>query len=646
LRRRAGPSVALALLLLPLLPAPTARAGEYAMETVASYVVDPAAQAVVVSVAVTFTNTLPDPPGQISAFSHVDLAIHDGASDVAATDETGALHVDVESRDGVQVASVRTRSRVRYNRSVSFTLTYRLSDAAAPGLFVRPGLVKFPAWGFGTSSEVSVELPAGYDVRADGDPMVIEADGSSIRVTSGPIADPHSWLALVTAVLPTDYLTRRASVPLASGTVDLQVRSWSHDVAWGDRTLALLVRTLPMLEAAIGLPYPHLGPLVVSEAAAGESPGEGAPSATTEIQVAFDASDYTLLHQAAHAWIDDELAKDRWILEGLASHYAARVATQLEVPLPYDPAERAASLAAGAPPLVDWSTRTVGGPADAYGYAASWDLVDRIATTVGEAQLRGALTRVVAGLSAYDPVDAEPVSVDGRPYPAVDTRRLLDQLAAVSELDLSDLFAETALGPGAAGELAEREAARAVYADLLREAGDWGAPDPLRRAMSEWGFDEARAGIKSASAWLVEREALISACEAAGLVPPRRLRERYAAGGGDADATAELHAEQALVDAFAALQTRAAAPRGALDAVGLIGSDEPKAMLAEAAGAFGDGDLGDAAETLDRLELTLNRAPADGAVRLAGVTVVVVLVGLGTGVALRRRSGSHYTAGR
>ena len=636
----------LALILVPLLPPPQASAAEYQMETVANYVVDPVAGEIAVSVAVAFTNTLPDPPGKVSAFTHVDLAIHGGATQVAAEDKAGPLQVDVEAQGGGQVASVRTRARVRYNRSVEFTLRYRLADAATPDLHVRPGVVKFPAWGFGTSSAVSVQLPSGFEVRADGDPMLTDVNGSGLRLTSGPIADPASWLSLITAVLPGEYVTRSATVALSSGTVDLQVRAWSDDVGWGDQTLALLVDALPRLEEAIGLPYPRVGPLLVSESAAGEVSGSDLPSSTAEIQVAFDGSPFTLLHQAAHVWVGDQLAAERWIREGLASHFAALVASELEVSPPYDPAQRAVELAGDAVPLVDWPSGTTSGAAGAYAYAASWALVDRLATSVGEAHLRDALARVVAGVSAYDPTEPDAVVTDGRPYPPVDTRRLLDQLAAVSGVDVSKLFAETAFGSDAAAELARRVVARDAYAGLLDDAGDWGAPDPVRVAMSEWRFEDALALIGHAATWLEGRDALIAACGAAGLVPPDRLHNEYVADGGGPGASAELDAEAALVDAFAGMQARASAPRNPLEVVGLLLAADPSALIAEAGDSFERGDLRAAAASLDRVELELNRAPSDGAVRLAGATVVAALLGLGAGVALRRRSGSHYTAAR
>lgn len=641
--RRLAMAISIALLILPLVPPSLANAAEYEMATVADYVVDPGAGAIAVTVAVTFTNTLPDPPGQISAFTHIDLAIQDGASAVAARDSAGQLPVDVQARDGVQVASVTTRSQVRYKSSVSFTFTYRLSDGAAPDLHVRPAVVKFHAWGFGTSSQVTVRLPAGYEALAAGDPMLPDQNATGLVLTSGPIPAPDRWLAIVTAVPPPDYVTRSASVPLATGTVDLQVRAWSDDAAWGDQTLLLLIQALPLLEEAIGLPYPRVGPLVVSEAAGGEMSSDPLPLTNAEIQVAFDGSPFTLLHQAAHVWISDQLAADRWVREGLASHYAGRVALRLNVELPFDPAVRAEALAADRQPLVDW-VGAAGSSADAYGYAASWALIDSIASAVGETHLAMALTRVIAGLSAYDPTEADGEGTDGRPFPPVDTRRLLDQLVAVSGSDPSGLFRALAFGPAAVAELQERDAARVGYRRLLEAAGDWGAPDAVRAAMSEWRFDEAQARIKEGSAWLAERDALIAKADAAGLVVPARLRDRYVVSGGGSEASAELDAENALLDAYAAIEERALATRAPLEAIGLLLTDDPRQLLAEAADSFGQGALREAAGKIDRLELQLDRAPSDGAVRLAAAVVLLALVGLGLAVALRRRSGSHYTA--
>ncbi len=468
--RRLGAAVTLALQVAVLLIPATAVAADapYTMATVAGYAVEPATGGIGVTVAVVFTNTTPNPSGQVSGFDRIDLAVHDGASELAAADSKGSLAVELVDRDGVQVASVRPRARVLFNRSVSFTLTYRLVDGVAPDVHVRPEVVRFAAWGFGTSSEVTVELPGGYQARADGDPMLIDTGGAVVRLTSGPITEPASWLALITATRPTEFETQAASVALASGTVDLQVRAWTGDPAWGERTLATLVAGLPKLEEAIGLPYPRVGPLVVTETVGGEGSADQQPLPTAEMEIAFDADTFTLLHQAAHIWISDQLAADRWLREGLASHEAARVAVSLGAALPYDPTRRAGELAADAFPLAEWDSPPTISAREAYGYAASWAFINRIAAAAGEGNLPRTLRRVVAGVAAYDPTDADQLPLTGQRFPPVDTRRFLDQLAAASGIDLPNMFGQVALGPEALPELAARRTARDAFEKLLR----------------------------------------------------------------------------------------------------------------------------------------------------------------------------------
>lgn len=644
--RRLAAALALALLLAPLLGRGDARAAEYSMATVVRYLVDPAAGEIAVSVEVVFTNTTPNPAGRVSGFDRIDLGIHDGASDVRAEDASGPLTVDLETRDGILVASVKARSRVRFEGSVRFTLAYRLVDGAASGLHVRPQVVEFAAWGFGTGSEVTVELPEAYAVATDGDPLTSSTDGTRKQLTSGPIANPGSWLALVTATRPATYATLSQSVALASGTVDLQVRAWVDDEAWGRRVLALLAQALPIMEEAIGLPYTRVGPLVVTEAVSGAGAPAEPASPGAEIQVAFDEPDFTVLHEAAHVWIGEQLAADRWIREGLASHFAAQAAAGLGVELPYAPAQRAAELQDDARPLAAWGADAMSPAEDAYAYAASWSFIDQIATAVGEADLVQAIGRVMAGLSAYDPADPDPTVPSRLGVTPVDTRRLLDQLAAVSGVDLANAFRDVALGPDAALELAQRAGVRAAYVDLIEAAGDWGAPDPIRVEMADWRFDDARSGIEEARAWLLERDRLIERIAAASLTTPDRLRERFMAGGGGSEVASELEAERAVVDAFLAVQAQVTAPRGPLDAIGLLGGDDPRTLLSEAALSFSAGDLRTAADTLEAAALRLNRAMVDGLVRAATIVVLTAVMSVPVSRSIRRRRGSHYTAAR
>src|SRR5205807_496755 len=160
-------------------------------------------------------------------------------------------------------------------------------------------------------------------------------DGCPPARTSGPLRDPPHWSALLVAAIPADYVAVNRRVPLTGGTVDLWVRSYADDRAWGAATLDLAARALPALQKAVGLPYAGVGPLFITESMpSGVGPLAEPVTGAQDIAVGFDATPFTVLHQLAHVWIGTEFASERWIREGLASHLAAGAARQLEIAVP------------------------------------------------------------------------------------------------------------------------------------------------------------------------------------------------------------------------------------------------------------------------------------------------------------------------
>ncbi len=638
--------VALAAVLGSLAPighSPPVRAAEpYTLATGARYHVQVEKRSVAVTVAVTFTNLTPDPAGSFSVFETVPLAVHDVAASVSARDARGSLALKVAMQKGsdgkpVNVATVKLRQALRYRKSAAFTLSYRLPDGKDPAIHVRAAVVTFPVWSFGTSSVVTVDLPAAYEVRADGDPLTAARSGDITTLSSGKIADPAHWLALLSADRETPMQTTSASVPLDGGTLDLKVNAWVDDVAWGSSTLAVLSGALPRLQKAIGLPYSGLGPLLVTEALPSSEAaiGEAQPGAQ-ELQIAFDAPRFTVLHQAAHVWLGDQLIGQRWIGEGLASHYAAEVAGEMKVKPPYDPARQAGAAAKDAFPLEEWTadgTDAQGG----YAYAAAWAFVDGLAGKVGDDTIRSVLQRAAAGMDAYEPVGDGAPRASGRPVTALDSRRLLDQLEALSGRGLGADFNATVFGAESRGLLPARAAARTAYAGLLRRAGDWGAPDPTRTAMAAWRYDEATPQIGAAQDWLADRDTLLAAVERAGLSAPQRLRDRYQSSGGGAEARDELNAERAVVTDYQAVLDRGSASRSLLQRIGLLGAQDPDVLLADAHGRFADGDLRGAADATSQARLRLDGAEASGLLRLASVVVVLLIALIVAFYLLRRR---------
>jgi hypothetical protein len=625
------------------------RGAEYRLTTSASYDVHPADREVRVTIKATFRNTTPNPPGRFSVFEVIDLAIHDGARDVRATDHAGRLKATVHRSGGINVVSVRPRKAVRFSRTTEFTLRYTLPDGASRDVRIRPSVVMFPVWSFGTQAHAHVRLPGDYQVLVDGDALTAERDGDDWRLDSGGIDDPTRWLSLVTASLPSSYATFARSVPLAAGTVELQVRAWSDDRAWGRRIRDLLAEAMPRLEAEIGLPFPSAGPLVVIESLPASGGDLSEPTvAGADLAIGFDEPNFTVLHQLAHAWLDPALAGDKWIREGFASHAASAIAPELNVHPPFAPAAEARDLEDDAFPLVSWGVGDASPAQDRYAYAASWAAANELAKTVGADALRLAWQRAAAGMDGYQPVEDEPPpATAGQPIAPTDSRHLQDQMEAVSGRDLTSIFEEWVYDKATVEMLPARQAARAAHQDLLRAAGDWGTPDPVRLALAGWRFDDAEAAIVEAVRWLGDRDALVNDIQVTGLTAPQRLRDEYRTGGGTPAARTEIAAEASVVSTYSDALALATAERPLVEQVGLLGGDQPADTLAEAKAAFAAGDLIGAAElssgALDRLE----RAGQDGLVRLASAAIVLVgLLVLAVSLARRRRRarGSGYTA--
>ncbi|MGH2463000.1 MAG: Ig-like domain-containing protein [Candidatus Limnocylindria bacterium] len=644
LPRVAVAALAAAAMAGALVPIGPTAAAEYEMTTEATYSVDPAAETIAVNVAIAFTNTFAAPAGQASVFREIRLAIHDRAASVTAGDGSGALNVSTAVSAGVNVATVTLRAPLAYGKTATLELAYALRDGDDPEIRVGEHLVSFPAWGFGTQSAVSVDLPADFEVRVDGDPMDASTEADRVILESGPIDDPTRWLAHVGATREAVYATLQRAVPLRGGTVDLEVRHWDDDVDWGETTMDLLIQALPRLEAAFGLPYPGQGPLVVTESVTGG--GLDAEAVDGEVAVGFFEPPFTLFHQVAHLWANDALASDRWIVEGLASWAAAHVSDELELELPYDPVALAAELEAEAFPLVAWSSEDRSAEAEAWAYATAWSLTDEAARLAGDEGFHRALARIAGGLDGYDLLTVD--SPDAAPTVlAADSRAYLDHLDAITDQPIVEALAEPVLGTGSEDVLAARAAARTAYQGLLDLAGDWGDPDPVRAAMVEWRFPDAEAEIAAAGEWLIERNRLLFEIERVGLIAPDRLAAAYQTHGGGQLAWAEIDAERLIMETYADVAASLADGLDPIARVGLLIGPGPDERLAGAAAEFAAGNLQAAADQLASLKRDLGTATAGGLARILGLLVAVgaaaVLVSVGI---RRRRATTVYTPGR
>lgn len=596
-------------------------------EAATTYTLDPAAGAVHVAIDVKVTNRKPNSSLYEYYYTNITLGIHEEASAVAARDGRGALRTKVTDEDGYRVVDVRFRSSIFYNRSASFRITYDLvGGAPRSDATTRAGLsfASFDvfAWGDPGRSSVTVHLPAGFEPELYGDPIVETEGPDGVTLTAASVADPDEFWVGVVAIAEDAYATEAIDL---EGDVRLEIRAWPEDEEWAATVIETMREGLPSLRELIGLDWPVDDVLTVTEIHSVLMSGYAGVYFTQEdrIEISEDLDELTALHEASHAWFNDDLFLDRWINEGLAETYSAIVWKELGGK-PEEPTRPRAS-EPGRRDLVDW--RHPGRIDDeatedyeSYGYNASYWVVQAILAEVGEDGMRAVFAAAesdeVAYLGAVEPEKLRPSD---------DWRRFLDLLEERADAErVEALFRDFVLGPAGERELDERSAARALYAALVEDGDGWLPPWLIRQHMERWVFNRATEEIEAARAVLALRDEVEAAAAELGLTPGDDFETAYETATDDLEATTATG--EALLDALEGL----AAARATLDAepdlfatVGLIG-ETPEVPYDEATAAFEADDPDGATEAAAKATAIVIGATDVGRGR---VLVAVVSVG-------------------
>jgi len=630
MRRLALVAIALAALLTPaiaLVPAglPGAAAGVAAATGLtttadASYVVDPAAHRVRVSVSLSATNHLSDTKTRRFFFDRAYLAVPAHTTGFKVASSVAHPTVSVAVRHSTYtLLRIAFGTHLAAGSSRTFKLAFDIPDpggTATRSTRIGMSLVRFGAWGLAsdgaTGGSVTVIFPSGFNVDVTGAALSPTTDSAGhVVFSTGRLADPTTFLATFSADRPSALHESTLAIPVGSDRIPVTIRSWPDDAAWAKRVRDTLTKGLPILAKEIGLPWTATRPLVVQEAISRTATGIAGrfdPLKGT-MELAYYADPVVILHEAAHAWFDGGLLADRWANEGFASFYALRAAHAIGVKThqgdPLTPALRAAvvPLNAWAPAVEGDSSAggTTGGTApppsgqpvagaatDAAESAAALDLASSAAKRAGIDGLRTVWQAIAARQAAYQPIGAA-VDVE-RADAAPDWRGLLDLLQDRTGTDDSDLWSRWVVRPNEASLLADRATVRDRYAAMVERAGEWRMPRVVRDALRVWRYGETGELLDAAARALDDRDTVTAAAAAAGLTPPITMQTDFEGPRGFAAASAEAEAELAAIDAYRAAVAARPAQTSPVAAIGLWNAD-PDGSLAAAAASFAGGDL-------------------------------------------------------
>ena len=654
LLRAAAAATLLASLLLVPATGPVRAADDDGLDLVtsSSYRLDPEAGLVRVIVDVTATNDKPNlvqqtPSGTLTTRYFFDVAIlvvHAEAASIQARSGSRSLRVDPTPDEGFTAVEVALPSDLDYGETVKFSVSYDLPGGAPRSesqIRVGSAFATFYAWAFGDAGEVRIFVPAGFEVETSGSPVAESVADGLTTLTATGISNVTEWYSVVVADRE-DSLTREP-LSLEDGE-RLVIRAWPEDAEWLERVSGLLREGLPVLVDKIGLDWPVDGEIEVVEVHTPLLEGYAGVFYPTEdlIEISEDLDELTIVHEASHGWFNSNLFVGRWINEGFADEYSARVLDEVSVG-GLRPRGGLTPTSDGSVRLNEWSHpgRILDDETDArelFGYEASWTVIHELVEEIGEEGMREVFVAADGDETAYRGAgDPETVTIPN------DWRRFLDLLEERGgSTQAEELFRRWVITPDQEDDLETRAQVREAYAALVAEGDGWLPGWAVRDPLGRWQFSRAAEQIDAAEEVLATRDELAGIAAEIGVAPPASLREAYEAADEDFAAAQDLASEQLEVAGQLRAATQAVdAPRDLFTALGLLGED-PQASLDGATEAFASGDTEAAAADAASVTALLDAADDSGRTRALGGGAVVV--GLGgaaiAAVAFRRRGGA------
>ncbi|WP_277210854.1 hypothetical protein [Isoptericola croceus] len=646
LRSAATGLVALALGLGGLVVAPAGvtpadAANGITEETHARYVVK-AKGSVTAKVTTTITNVTPDRGNTYYYWNSYSVAVPASAKNVRATSGGSSLTVRLASESdepNVQWATA-TFSPLRYGRSRTIVWTYEIAGAPIRSdrwTRVGPGYGTFAAQATGDPGKVSVEVvvPKSMKFDATADFTRDQQGKKSVYTLDEYSKDWGVW-----SVVSVRDAAKADEREVTVGDATLTLQGFPGDDTWLEFAADRVTVGLPVLESLLDAPWPGRIETIREDVSPQVLGYAWFDAAGNEIVLGEELDEATLFHELGHAWFDDERFEGRWLYEGLTETTAYRVIDAVDGE--GEPREVPRRKAKGALPLLDWSETERDHDIETYAYAASYAAVQQMLGDLDDEQFTAVVSAAYAGEGAYEqPGSARTNS--GR----VDWQRFLDLVAERGGVDGTEVYEKWVVDRSRAGLLDERTDARTDYASLDEADGAWQVPLGLRRAMTDWEFDEAADAVAVLEPVAPDALAVQQTAEATGLEVPEAVRAAYE----DAESDAEYEELATLLPQAATTMEQVSEVSDAVaaerDPITELGESllDVEATAAEARDALTAGDLDQASALADETTEQADRAlwvglgvVVGGLVLLALLVLVPVLL-----VRRRRRRGTVLT---
>ena len=613
----------------PSVPAAPLQEDGLETRTTSTYVVDPEAGAIRVTVEVSVTNQIPNRTrGGIieqAYFSEIGVPILAEARDLVAT-RAGGGTAAVTTRDiGIPYARsavIELEPNLFYGQTQSLTLTYNLPNQPprSPGLTrANDAFVTFPAFTFGDPGMGSIEvrLPERFDVEVvRGELERSTADGQTV-LSAENLDNPDAFLAFVVATDEEKLVIEPVDVEGA----EVEVRAWPDDPAWADFAATNIADAKPVLEDLLGLPWPREEPLAVVESTGPYAYGYAGwySEADGMISVGDELDPLVLTHELSHVWFNSQLFDDRWVAEGFAEVYATLALEELDQP--QDGAAVPNRSGAGAVALNDWSDPFLldesSAATETYGYATSRYVIDQVVAEVGVEAMQEVLAAARERTIPYAG-DPEPESYDS----PVTWQVLLDLVEnRAGSAEATGLWDAYVVNDEQREQLAARTEARAVYDQLVEQGDGWTPPLEVRMIMSRWDFPALEDAVAEAEDVLAVRADIEEALE--GLdVADLGLEDAYETATNTEDLLPVAEATLEAAQAYGAADAHMDEGEGLLGAVGLLfsGTDD---RLETARRELEAGDPEASLRASQAVERRLDTAVRDGILRIVAVVLLL-----------------------